>query len=326
MGCHSIQIVSQRTGLSAHTIRAWERRYRAIQPARSQGRHRLYSESEVERLRLLANATQAGWMISRLAHLDNERLRSLSEPNSGDGVNMVGESASASPLVVGPAASLEGAFAAIEQLDAWALEDLLQQAQVAYGDQGFLRHMLAPLAREVGERWRSGKLTGAQEHFFTETAKAMAWNLTRQCRLSTGAPRLVVGTPVGQIHDFGALLVAATAANAGWRVAFVGANLPAFELAGAVRTFGASALALSLVYPENDPALILDLKRLGQALPAHIQVFAGGRAAANYARALGSMGATLLGSLEDLDIHLDAMRRGACGEQEPAKSQPAHKP
>jgi len=195
----------------------------------------------------------------------------------------------------------------------------LQQSQIAYGDQGLLRKVLAPMARQVGERWRCGKLTAAQERFFTETAKMFAWNLTRQCRIETGAPRLVVGTPVGQIHDFGALLVAATAANAGWRVAFVGANLPAFELAGAVKTFGACALALSLIYPDNDPALIFDLKRLGQDLPSHIQVLAGGRAAASYALALGSIGASVLGSLEDLDVQLDAMRRGPNPERGPIK-------
>ncbi|MEI6873166.1 MAG: MerR family transcriptional regulator [Verrucomicrobiota bacterium] len=309
MGNLSIQIVSQRTGLSAHTIRAWERRYRAIEPARSQGRHRMYSESEVERLKLLANAIQTGWMISRLAHLDDERLRTLQPLDPSMGVQSGGDSVSAGSLGGTGAVSLENGFAAIDQLDTWALEDFLQQAQVAYGDQGLLRKVLAPMARQVGERWRGGKLTAAQERFFTETAKMFAWNLTRQCRIETGAPRLVVGTPMGQIHDFGALLVAATAANAGWRVAFVGANLPAFELAGAVKTFGACALALSLVYPEDDPALILDLKRLGQNLPSQIQVLAGGRAAANYALALGSIGARVLGSLEDLDVHLDAMRR-----------------
>ena len=279
----------------------------------------MYSESEVERLRLLANAIQSGWMISRLAHLDDERLRALQPLGLGRGVQSGEESVSPGSLGGTGAVALERGFAAIEQLDTLALEDFLQQSQVAYGDQGLLRKVLAPMARHVGERWRCGKLTAAQEHFFTETAKMFAWNLTRQCRIERGAPRLVVGTPIGQIHDFGALLVAATAANAGWRVAFVGANLPAFELAGAVRTFGASALALSLVYPDDDPALILDLKRLGRGLPSHIQVLAGGRAAANYSLALGSIGAKVVSSLEDLDVQLDAMRRGPNPERGPIK-------
>lgn len=305
----SIQTVSRRTGLSAHAIRAWERRYGAIEPARSPGRHRMYSEVEVERLRLLASAVRGGRLISRLAHLDNAQLRLLESANSADaraaGHAADGKTAQDELDPVG----IEEGLAAVERLDTQALDSFFQRAQIKLGDQGLLRNVLAPIARQVGELWRAGTMTAAQEHFFTGMAKMFAWNLTRQYHIDPRAPRIVVGTPLGQVHDLGGVIVAATAANAGWRVAVVGASLPAFELAGAVQAFGASVLALSIVYPEDDPHLVRELIELGRVLPDHIQVLVGGRAAAAYAPTLEALGAKLLGSLEELDVELDAMRR-----------------
>ena len=90
---------------------------------------------------------------------------------------------------------------------------------------------------------------------------------------------------------------------------YVGASLPAFELAGAVEASGASALALSIVFPQDDPGLPGELEKLGQLLPQNIQVLVGGRASEAYLPALHAMGARVMGSLNDLDAELDSMRR-----------------
>jgi methanogenic corrinoid protein MtbC1 len=203
----------------------------------------------------------------------------------------------------------EKAIEAVLSLDTQTLDETYQAAQVSFGDQGLLRRLVAPLAREVGERWRTGRLTAAQEHFFTALSKVFLWNLTRQFQLDAHAPRIVVGTPAGQIHDLGAVIVAAAAANNGWRVSYVGASLPAFELAGAVRTVGAAAIALSIVYPDDDPKLATELSNLGRLLPKKVHLYVGGRAAHSYLPALQSCGAHVLGSLEELDDELDAARR-----------------
>ncbi|PKL92294.1 MAG: transcriptional regulator, partial [Gemmatimonadetes bacterium HGW-Gemmatimonadetes-1] len=60
-------LVAERTGLSRDVLRAWERRYGAVSPARSDGGQRLYSDEDIERFRLLAAATQHGRTISLVA-------------------------------------------------------------------------------------------------------------------------------------------------------------------------------------------------------------------------------------------------------------------
>jgi MerR family transcriptional regulator, light-induced transcriptional regulator len=300
-----IQTVAERTGLSAHAIRAWERRYGAIAPARSPGRHRLYSEADMHRLNLLAEACRAGRQISALAKMSNEHLLLL----LGRAPNPTAAEGEAFSREAGDGAFCTQVLEAVRRLDTLSLDDVLQRAQVSLGDQGLLRRVITPLAREVGTLWRAGQITAAQEHFFTAMAKVFIWNMTRQYRPDARAPKMVVGTPAGQHHEIGARIVSAVAANHGWNVTYVGASLPAFELAGAVQTSGASALVLSIVFPQDDPTLPLELEKLGQLLPQNIQVLVGGRASGAYLPALEAMGARVLGSLDNLDSELDSMRR-----------------
>ena len=72
---YPIRYVSQRTGLTPHVIRAWEKRYNAVVPDRSAKNRRLYCEEDVERLKLLKAAKDAGHTISQLAQLGLEDLK-----------------------------------------------------------------------------------------------------------------------------------------------------------------------------------------------------------------------------------------------------------
>ena len=304
-----IQTVSARTGLSAHSIRAWERRYGAIEPARSPGRHRLYSEGDVRRLNLLAEACRAGRQIGSLAKLSNDDLLAL--------LGRTTEAAEGALASVGPVGGVDPgdrafcsqALDAVRRLDTHALDEALQRAQVSLGDQGLLRRVITPLARELGLLWKAGRITAAQEHFFTAMAKMFIWTLTRQYRPDKRAPTMVVATPAGQYHEIGARIVAAVASSNGWNVTYLGASLPAFEIAGAVQTCGATALALSIVFPEDDPHLAAEITQLGQLLPQKVRLLVGGRASAAYLPALERIGARLLATLDELDVELTTLRR-----------------
>jgi DNA-binding transcriptional MerR regulator/methanogenic corrinoid protein MtbC1 len=325
----SIHTAAQRTGLSTHAIRAWERRYRAIEPSRSIGKHRLFSEADIRRLRLLSDAVQLGHGIGKIAALSNAQLLELIERNSPETTVGMAHSEELEPVE-----ALEGraerekrpryrrstpvdiglrfrraCLEAITCLHSEALDAALIDAQITLGDQGLLRFVVSPLAEEIGEMWRQGTLTAAQEHFFTTAAKQFVWNLTRQYKLADSAPRMVMGTPAGQLHDMAALMAAASAANMGWRVAFVGPNLPAFELAGAVRLFHAQCLGLSITYPDDDPNLGKELQQLRQILPESVHIIIGGRAAPGYSAAIARIGARFCNSLDSLCFELDEMRK-----------------
>ena len=123
------------------------------------------------------------------------------------------------------------------------------------------------------------------------------------------APALVVATPAGQVHELGALLVGATAANLGWQVIYLGASLPAAEIAGAARQRRARAVALSLVYPEDDPKLEGELSRLRESLPTEVPLLVGGRASLAYREHLEKIGAITMENLTHLGLTLDTLRK-----------------
>jgi DNA-binding transcriptional MerR regulator/methylmalonyl-CoA mutase cobalamin-binding subunit len=321
----SIHTAATRTGLSAHTIRAWETRHQAIAPSRSSGRHRVYSEADIRRLSLLADVSNLGHGIGKIAKLSNIKLLeilsaspvSVLEPGAQTAyLQSQKKKATGSRSVRKPRdipyeigePFRQKCLEAVADFDTRRLESELQDAQVTLGDFGLLRFVVGPLAEQIGEQWRQGVLTAAQEHFFTNVAKIFIWNLTRQYHTDDSAPRIVVGTPNGQLHDMGALMVAACAANLGWRVAFVGPNLPAHELAGAVMRFNAQCLALSLTYPGDDPKLSDELLKLRHMLSADVHILVGGRASSGYRKALSLIGARLSTSLDSLFADLDSMR------------------
>jgi methanogenic corrinoid protein MtbC1 len=120
---------------------------------------------------------------------------------------------------------------------------------------------------------------------------------------------LVVATPVGQVHEFGALLVAATAAAEGWRVTYLGTDLPAEDIAEAAARTRARAAALSVVFPAGDTALADELRHLRAALPKDVTLVVGGAAASAYSGVLDEIGAARLDDLEAFRAQLRTLWR-----------------
>ncbi len=304
---HAIQAVARRTGLSAHVIRIWEKRYGAVQPMRTGTNRRLYSEEQIERLSLLRELTQSGHNIGPVANLPTAKLRHLATEAGATPSH-------ASRVVVGSSGNpsfVEKCIAAVKTLDSRALDASLKRAAVELGAQGLLQRVIAPLAQAIGELWREGIITAAHEHFASAVIRIFLGHAAKPFAGTENAPVLVVATPAGQIHELGALLVGAAAANVGWHVTYLGASLPAAEIAGAVLQNRARAVALSVVYPEDDPRLETELARLHEALPPGVTLLVGGRAMPAYRAALDQIGALQIKDLTHLCTALDELRKPA---------------
>jgi len=302
---HSIKTVCRRTGLTAHVIRIWERRYAAVKPGRTDTNRRRYSDEEVERLEFLRDLTRGGHSISTVAQLPLEKLRELAAQNQTAAQSASARSGSGASVL------LEECIAAVNGLNSAALEASLKRGSTELGTQGLLQRVIAPLAQTIGDLWRDGSITAAHEHFASAVIRVFLGHAVRSFSGGEDSPVLVVGTPVGQLHELGALLVAASASNLGWTVTYLGASLPAAELAGAARQTRARALALSLVYPEDDARLDGELTRLREFLPPEVPLLVGGRAAPAYRETLNKIGALLIHDLSHLTSMLDELRNPA---------------
>lgn len=302
---HPIQVVSRRTGLSADVLRVWEKRYGVVEPGRSGGGHRLYSDLDVERLSLLNRAVSAGRRISRIAGLPVPELQAMVREDETAAVHRrrkVEEGLSAAPEV-----HLTTCLAAVEARDARRLETSLMRAAVALSAPMLIEEVLGPLLEAIGDRWQHGKLSPGHEHLATAVIRRVLESLATAAMPGPEAPGLVVATPVGQRHEFGALFVAAAAATQGWRVTYLGTDLPAADIADVARSSGASAIALSLVFPTDDPMVEEELRELRTAIGPGIPILAGGRAAPAYGEAIDAVGSRIVSDLGDLYATLAAV-------------------
>ena len=304
----AIQTVARRTGLSAHVIRIWEKRYGAVVPERTATNRRLYSDDQIERLILLRTITQAGHSIGDVANLPAEKLRQLAKEAQVAQVD-VSRFRTGSTAVPADSTLVDECVAAVKSLDARALDETLKRTETELGAQGLLQRVVAPLVLVLGDLWRAGGITSAQEHFASAVLRVYLGQAAKPFAGTDAAPVLVVTTPAGQLHELGALLVGAAAANLGWLITYLGASLPAAEIAGAARQNRARAVALSLVYPEDDPRLEAELTRLRELLPQEVTLLVGGRAAPAYSDGLNKIGAIQLKNLTELGAALDELRK-----------------
>jgi MerR family transcriptional regulator, light-induced transcriptional regulator len=310
---YSMQVAARRSGVSPHLIRMWERRYAAVEPRRTPTGRRVYDEAAIERLRLLNAATQAGHNIGSIAGLPLERLQAIVRTDA-QAVSRVPQREGVAKGATLPNAKVDSgywigkALDAVRALDAEALRIALDESLVALGRVGAVENVVAPLMEQTGEMWRNGTLRIVHEHLASAGARSFLGALM-ETPVAENAPLLLVTTPVGQVHEIGALMAAATAVSEGWRALYLGPSLPAEEVALAVRSHdGARALALSFVYPPDDLHIAGEIKRLGEFLPKGFSVIAGGRAAGEYAAELDAIGARRVGDLQELRAALEVLR------------------
>jgi len=276
---HPIGVVSSRTGLPQDVLRAWERRYAAVTPHRTGTGRRLYRDRDVEKLALLKLAVESGRRISDVAALSVLELQAL-----------VQEDATAAPpsrrgQPLGHRETepvVRAALAAVEALDARALDDILRRASVDVSPPVLRDRVVRPLLETIGQRWRAGSLRIANEHLATATIRSFLGALRLNGHAGPGTPRVVIATPSGHRHELGALIAAIAALEIGWDAVYLGPDLPAAEIASVARQRGAAAVALSLVCPANDPRTAAELRELRAHLGDSVAIFVGGASAGSY--------------------------------------------
>jgi DNA-binding transcriptional MerR regulator len=258
-----IGAVSRLTGLGIDTLRAWERRYQAVVPKRG-GQRRGYDQQDIDRLILLRRAVEAGHSIGSVARLANEDLEKLLA-NGANGSNHAGE-------------LIQPLMAALENFDYASLNEQLGRYAALLPTSDLVHQVVLPLMREVGERWHAGSLTIAQEHMTTGLVLQILGTLMRQHRPAANAIKMVFTTPQGEQHEVGVLAAAILAAGIGFSPIYLGPNLPASEVALAMRKSGAKVVVLQVT--DQSVAASEPVKSIQQALPAGAELWIGGDALA----------------------------------------------
>lgn len=274
---YTIGTLANLSGISQHTIRAWERRYQALSPGRSATNRRIYLQEDLDRLSLLKRIVESGHSIGQVAQLPLEQLRTL--------VDLPGPTFDHS-MSHGAGSHLAACRNAIEHLDPERLEECLVRGGAELGITRLLDEVIGPFLSSIDTGWTDGSISVSQEHMATAVLRSYLDQVRLSMPGDAHAPRLIVTTPRDQYHEIGALIVAIVAAMQSWRVSYLGPNLPVADIADAVRKTGAKAVALSIVYPEDDVSLGGELLALREELGSGVTILVGGRASNHYGHAL----------------------------------------
>ena len=304
MNTHGIKAATTLTGLSAHVIRVWEKRYSAVTPQRTETNRRLYTDSDINRLQTLSKLTQKGYTIGHIAKLQDTELDELFDSISSSETDP--QVAAATGQVVH---LIQAAAAAIRNYDQASLDRIFDEAILILGYSGLLELVVIPVIQQVGDDWHNGSLTSAGEHAATSFIKQYLTNSIRSFAAEENAPVLVVTTPGGQLHELGAFIGSCQARKSGWKIVYLGPSLPADEIASAVIRTKATALLLSIVYPIDDPQIADELKRLRKKSPKDLPILVGGTGIVSYRQALADIDAVPITTISGLSPELLKIRQ-----------------
>jgi DNA-binding transcriptional MerR regulator/methylmalonyl-CoA mutase cobalamin-binding subunit len=303
---YPINFVSKQSGLSTHTIRMWERRYGAVNPQRTDTKHRKYSDADISRLRLLHRATEDGHSIGKIAKLPDETLRNLLRNAYNAPVQSAEEKLSRSSGEAN--AYLEKCQQAVAEMNRDTLEQTLMRASVELSYPELLEGLVSPLLFWVGQEWHGGTLRVAHEHLASACIRAFLERMRRTITRDGAAHRISVTTLAGQKHEMGALMVSIVAAMEGWQDFYFGPDMPASEIAKGVIQTQSKVVAISAPLLGNEGQLYQELMDLRELLPQGVHVIAGGAGVASIQTQLKRIGVDFAPSLDAFREILGALK------------------
>jgi DNA-binding transcriptional MerR regulator/methylmalonyl-CoA mutase cobalamin-binding subunit len=275
---YQIRMVAQMLGIPKNTLIAWERRYSIIAPSRTESGYRLYSEDDVRRLRRVKDMIDAGHRVGDACRMLEAELeqRPAPAPELSDGdaaIDRVREALKAALL----AFDRDAADRASVRLLMVPYEQVLRQVYV-------------PLLYEIGDGWERGEVSVVQEHFASAYCREKV--LVMRHSLGTPSPRapeIVCATPPGEIHEIGLLSLALALTMRGFRVTYLGANVPTAGLVNYVETVRPAGVCLSLVLGRPAADIERYAAEIRRRLPGEVSIAIGGRAVAVLGEALAEV-------------------------------------
>jgi len=248
-GLFRIGSLSKRTGVSPELLRAWERRYGVLRPARTEGRYRLYTESDVDRVLLMKTYTDGGMSASDAARMASNL------PGASTGVD-------GSVLEARRRLLLQALLAMDDHVANASLDSLLSDLSVEI----VLSDVVLPILRDIGEAWKSGELDISQEHFASTILRGRLLGLAR----GWGAPlprRVLLACAPGEMHDLGLICFGIAAWRRGYSVTFLGQDTPIAAVTRAAREIEPTLVVLLGLTPERFLPFESEMKDLAAAAP-----------------------------------------------------------
>ncbi len=276
---YTIRQVIELTGVTEFSLRGWENRYNAVKPDRTQSDRRLYSQTDILRIKALKDLTGRGHKISKIANLSLSRLQLLVEDRKllKDEYSLSKGKSNTSKV------KREDFEAIIRFADQFKWDDLyviITKQRKNLKPLMFVHEFLVPLIAEMINQVERGALTIAQEHILSSIIKEQLALLRSKVVNNKSKVRLIMASPEGDQHEIGLLIASTIAALRGIHVLYLGPHMPKRDFCEACMRYQAThALLVSTVSKAEGATedIIEYLHFLDRHLVKNISVWVAGR-------------------------------------------------
>ncbi|MCK9400035.1 MAG: MerR family transcriptional regulator [Bacteroidales bacterium] len=214
MAHYSIKDLERISGVKAHTIRIWEKRYGIVEPKRTDSNIRFYCDMDVKKLMNVSILLHHGYKISRLASLDPQELsKKVLE------VSMISN---------GHDSQIENLVVAMIEMDESRFEKILNMSIMKEGFENTVFNVLYPFFERIGVLWQAGSINPAHEHFITNLVKQKIYVAIDSIPVPTGndTKKILLFLPEWELHDLGLLVYDYLVKSRGFKVIYLGQNVP----------------------------------------------------------------------------------------------------
>ena len=247
----NIQMAAQISGLSTHTIRAWEKRYGALRPDRTDTGRRQYSNEEIERLTLLSQLTNLGNSIGQIARLPDTELKEIYEKlTSTRSITLQQSPAQAQRIELNAEETRNNLLMALAGYKVDIISHELNKAKMALSPGRFALDILHPLLKEVEVRRQNGTLSNTQIIALMAIIKFHVGNIIygHYEKKVKSTNKIALATPEGELHMMDIMMSALLCCQHQMNFFFLSSNLPSASISEAVNAVEASVLVLGVTH------------------------------------------------------------------------------
>ncbi len=261
MGEYKIRDLEQLTGVKAHTIRIWEKRYNLLDPSRTDSDIRLYSDEELKLLLKVSILNKNGFKISRISEMTIQeidiRISSLHNQN----IDSVYYETMLLALV-----EME------EEVFSKAIVDLITNFGL---ENTFINHLI-PFLNKIGVMWIVGTINPAQEHFITHIIRQkIIAEIDKLEFVSDKSVTYILYLPENEWHELGLLFYNYVIRKSGKHTIYLGQSLPIDSLLSCISKYNPVALVTSIVSSLDETGIIKYIDQIRTSYP-ELPIFAGG--------------------------------------------------
>ncbi len=289
MGKYSIKELEKLSGIKAHTIRIWEKRYGLIDPQRTETNIRFYTDEDLKKIINVALLNHQGIKISKIANMSedevNDEITTLSEKTNHHTIHH------------------DQLIKTVIELDEDGFEETLQHIILQNGFENTVINVIYPFLEKIGILWLTGNIHPAQEHFISNLIRQKIIVATDELpKPEKDALRAVVFLPEGELHEIGLLFYNYILKKNGYRTFYLGQSVPYADLLTVSNTHKPEFIVTAIVSNSKTTEMEAYLAKMAKDLGSKTILASGAPLLSKSIKIPENI--TLFGSMEDFKSHI----------------------